>query len=304
MKQVLCVGECMVELRHRDARSLELGYAGDTYNAAVYLRRVADALGLEVDVGYATGLGRDPYSAAMRATWREQGIIDRSVTIPDRVPGLYAIRTGSDGERSFTYWRGESAARAALADDGFWDGLHGDVIHLSGITLQLVPPAGREVLRDRLGRLRAAGSLVSFDTNYRPAGWPSAAEAAEAFARLGAEADIVFSGRDDESALHGEETPAQAIGRLAAGGAAEVVLRAGADGAYVGAGGGVEHIPAEPAPRVVDTTAAGDAAAGAYLAGRLAGRAPREAARLANAVAAVVVGHPGAVVAPDVVLVA
>jgi 2-dehydro-3-deoxygluconokinase len=53
---------------------------------------------------------------------------------------------------------------------------------------------------------------------------------------------------------------------------------------------------------VIDTTAAGDAAAGAYLAARLASASPREAAQLANSVAAVVITHKGAVVPREVTL--
>ena len=50
---------------------------------------------------------------------------------------------------------------------------------------------------------------------------------------------------------------------------------------------------------MVDTTAAGDAFSGAYLAARLAGRPPADAAALAGSVAAVVIGHPGAIAPRD-----
>src|SRR5919197_4922036 len=72
MKRVLCVGECMLELTHTGERTLRLDFAGDTYNTAVYLRRVATELGVEAEVGYLTGLGVDPYSRAMRDAWRAE----------------------------------------------------------------------------------------------------------------------------------------------------------------------------------------------------------------------------------------
>jgi len=99
MTRVLCVGECMIELTHLDPRTLRLGFAGDTYNTAVYLRRVASELGLEAEVGYLTGLGNDEYSDAIRAEWRDEGIVDRSLLVEARLPGLYAIRTAENGER-------------------------------------------------------------------------------------------------------------------------------------------------------------------------------------------------------------
>lgn len=302
MKRVLCVGECMLELTHTAERTLRLDFAGDTYNTAVYLRRVATELGLAAEVGYLTGLGDDPYSAAMRAAWRAESILDRSLTVPERLPGLYAIRTAADGERSFTYWREESAAREVFAGTDWCAELDGDLVHLSGITLQLTSARARETLVTRLCELRAAGARVSLDTNYRPTGWSSPSDAAAAMAEVCAAADIVLASRDDEDLLHGPSPPEASVRRLAALGAREVVLRDGANGAYIGVADTVEHLAAHPVERVVDTTAAGDAAAGAYLAARLAGQPPAQAAATASTVAAVVIQHPGAITPPGVAL--
>jgi 2-dehydro-3-deoxygluconokinase len=296
MKRATCVGECMLELTHTDERTLRLDFAGDTYNTAVYLKRVAGEFGVETEVGYVTGLGIDAYSAAMRAAWREHAIVDRSITIPDRVPGLYAIRTAPDGERSFSYWRDGSAAAAVFGDTRFCAALTGDLVHLSGITLQLMSARARATLVARLRELRAQGTTVSFDTNYRPAGWASPAEAKDAFAAVCREADIVLTGREDADLLYGESATDAAVRRLADLGVGEVVLRAGADGAYLSVDGVLQAYRAEYVARVVDTTAAGDAFAGAYLAARLQGRSPGWSATIANAVASGVIQHPGAIV--------
>jgi 2-dehydro-3-deoxygluconokinase len=298
--RVLCVGECMIELGHVDADTMRLGYAGDTYNTAVYLRRTATALGVPVEVGYLTGLGDDEYSDDMRAAWAGEGVADHALPVKGYLPGLYTVRVDARGERRFAYWRSASAARELLSGTEWVDHLDGDVIHLSGITLQLATPAARAALVDKLSTLRGLGARISLDTNYRPTGWRSADEAAEAMDRVSRVATVVLATLDDETALHRSRTPAECADRLAALGVPEVVVKTGADGAHVLTGGHLRHVPARPATAVVDTTAAGDAFAGGYLAARIAGRPPVAAAGVAVQVAAAVVAHPGAIIPADV----
>jgi 2-dehydro-3-deoxygluconokinase len=299
MTRVLCIGECMVELSHIDARTLQLGFAGDTYNTAVYLTRVAGELGLDVEVGYLTGLGTDEYSAAMREEWRAESIADRSLLVDDGLPGVYAIRTDQRGERHFSYWREQSAARRVFRGTDFCREIAGDFVHLSGITLQLTTGASRAALLARLQELRATGTRVSFDTNYRPRGWPSPSDAMDAIDELCRVADIVLASRDDEVLLRGHGTPEELIAVLSELGAAEVVLRDGPRGAYVHSADGTAHVAAQAVDRIVDTTAAGDAFAGAYLAARLGSENLEAAAALGNRVAATTIQHPGALTPRD-----
>jgi 2-dehydro-3-deoxygluconokinase len=300
VREVLAVGECMLELRHAagegDPARMRLGYGGDTYNAAVYTRRVAVLLGVDARVGFLTGVGSDEYSADMRAAWAAEGVRDRSILVDGRLPGLYTVRVDGSGERRFAYWRSESAARALFAGTDWVTQVTGDVIHLSGITVQIASEPGRAALLDRIAALRATGSRISLDTNYRAAGWPDRAEAANVMDQFCRASDIVLATWDDEAALHGCASLAEAAGRLAALGPAEVVVKDGPAGAHVLAGGRVDHVPAARAESVTDTTAAGDSFAGGYLAARLAGRDPVASAAVAAQVAAVVVAHPGAIV--------
>jgi len=303
MIRVLCVGECMIEVRYLDAATAGIGYAGDTYNTAVYLRRTADALGTDVEAGYLTGLGADENSAAMRAAWSAEGVVDRSVLLEGLLPGLYTVRVDAWGERRFSYWRSASAARHLFATTEWVEHLDADAIHLSGITLQLASPAARDALQHRLAALRAAGTLISLDTNYRAPGWSSPGDAAHAMDEVAKAASVVFATFDDEAAMHGCRSVADAADRLTTLGVPEVVVKSGADGARVVADGRIEDVPATQVERAVDTTAAGDAFAGGYLAARLADQSPAEAARIAADVAAAVVSHPGAIIPRSVPLI-
>jgi 2-dehydro-3-deoxygluconokinase len=254
------------------------------------------ALGVPAEIGYLTGLGDDEYSEDMRAAWAAEGVTDRALRVKGHLPGLYTVRVDERGERRFAYWRSASAARALFSGADWIDHLDGDVIHLSGVTLQLATAKTRDALIERLDILRARGTRLSLDTNYRPAGWHSADEAAEAMDQISRLATIVFATLDEETAMHGSRTAAEAADRLARLGVPEAVVKTGADGAHVRADGQLRHVPARPVEQVVDTTAAGDAFAGGYLAARIAGASPFDATTVAVDVAGAVVAHPGAII--------
>lgn len=294
--RVACIGECMVELSLRgDGDTARVDFAGDTYNTAVYLRR---ASGPEVTVAYVTALGRDGLSKRMINRFAQEGLETELVERrADRVPGLYAIATDADGERSFTYWRDSSAARTLFLPpaevtperlSGF------DLVYLSGITLAVLAPEARTALIAFLERFRAAGGRVAFDSNYRPALWPDAAEARDAIVALWRLADIGLPSLDDEIALFGDSDSAAVHARLVEHGIATGALKRGADGPLpIGEAGPLPEFAA--AERVVDTTAAGDSFNGAYLAALIAERPPAERLAEGHALASRVIGHPGAI---------
>jgi 2-dehydro-3-deoxygluconokinase len=300
-EQFWAIGECMLELRRAAANVLHTSAAGDTYNSAVYLKRLLPAL----DVQYVSALGDDATSADIRGAMREHGIGDALVdTIPGRLPGLYLIETDALGERRFRYWRQQSAARAMLGPSHL-DQLarmlpRCGALLLTGITLAILDDRGRDALLDLAARVRAQGGWVIVDSNYRPALWETGetGEARHWLARALAVSTHALLSFDDESALHGDADAGATFTRVRAASGAELVIKMGAQGCLVGgAGEPALHVPAAPAV-AVDTTAAGDSFNAAYLAARWCGRPPAEAAALGGRLAASVVGHAGAIIAP------
>jgi 2-dehydro-3-deoxygluconokinase len=299
MLKVASIGECMIELRHRGERDLALGFGGDTLNFAVYLARLTGSRGVSVD--YVTALGDDPYSDAMLAMWRAEGIgCELVARLPGRLPGLHTIRTDAHGERTFTYWRSASAARDVLKGEPgerIAERLGGyDLLYLSGITLSILDPAQRERLLAVADRVRARGGRVAFDSNFRPAGWPDRAAAREAFDAMLCRVDIALPTLDDDQALFGVADAADCARRLHGLGVPEVAVKLGKNGCWLSWDGASGAVPAEPVARVVDSTAAGDSFNAGYLAARLTGAAPEAAARLGSRVAARVIAHPGAII--------
>lgn len=264
--QVVVVGECMLELVGQDpgrTQGWQLGYAGDTFNTALYLSR------LQVPVAYLTALGADPFSQDMRAAWAGEGI-DTSMVLTDasRLPGIEAALT-----------------RARRAE---W-------LFLTGITLSIFTPPEREQLLHTAAAVRAGGGQVVFDPNYRPALWASAKQAREAFAAIAPTVSLALPTYADEATLFDDPDPLQSVARWRRLGATEVIVKLGAHGCLVAAG--AESLPIAPAATMTprDTTGAGDAFNAAYLAGRIKGLAPSAAARGANRLAGEVIQYRGAI---------
>jgi 2-dehydro-3-deoxygluconokinase len=301
VKRVATIGECMIELRHSDARTLKLGFGGDTLNTAVYLAR----LGRDADIGvdYVTALGDDLYSQGMLDGWQEEGVgTDLVARLPGRLPGLYIIRTDERGERSFTYFRSAAAARDLLRDGRdarLARQLAGYAcVYLSGITLSILDDGQRQALMTVLDRLRAGGTLIAFDSNYRPAGWPRIDEARkwmnEAFRRC----DIGLPTLDDEQRLFDDRDADTCLARLRGSGLREIVLKLGGEGSLIwsAAASTVTRVSPVTVSKIVDTTAAGDSFNAGYLYGRLVGKDPAAAAAIGNRLAAVKIRHPGAII--------
>lgn len=290
MGHVVCFGECMIELARGPDGSARVGFGGDTLNTALYLAR------LGIDTSYMTALGEDAWSADLKARWAQEGL-DTTLTLthPSRAAGLYAISTDARGERSFTYWRDQSAARAFFECDGALAALatasKARLLYLSGISLALFTPSQRDRIVELARHVRAQGRQVAFDPNYRARLWPSVQAFKTAISQLAPFMSVVLPSYDDEAAVWGDASPEASLARWSALGVDEVVVKHGACGALTSDGWVASQIVTE----IVDTTGAGDSFNAGYLAARLGGQDVVEAARAGAALAAQVVQYTGAI---------
>lgn len=298
MTRVVAIGECMVELSAAGEGLLRRRFAGDAYNTAVYLKRARP----RIEVAFLTVTGCDPLSQEMRRAWAANGVDDRlAFTDPERRPALYLIETDAEGERRFHYWRSASAARgwfqalqaaggAALLKDA-------DLVYVSGVSLAILPPEQWPVAVALLGQ-RPRGVRLAFDPNLRPALWRSLDEARACVEAMAGVADILLPSRQDLEGLYGAAPSGVLMRRLIDLGSREAAITAEADDCLVWNGEDVTVLR-PPAARAIDTSGGGDSFNGAYLAARLAGADPLEAAREGLALAAKVVAKPGALTDPD-----
>ena len=294
--RVVSVGEVMVELaRGKDGR-YAIGVGGDTFNTAVYLARAG------VDVAYSSALGDDPYSARIFDLATAEGIASDLMTrVPGRMPGLYLIETDDAGERTFSYWRDTSPARelfelpswSAVADSL----LAARLVYFSGVTLSLYSNTGIGRFLAVLEVAREKGVKIAFDGNYRPRGWRGdIARARAVYLEAIKRVDIALPSFEDEAMLWGDASPEATVARLQAFGIDEVVVKNGDNAALVAVKNERDWVPVPKVVDPVDTTAAGDSFNAGYLASRLNGERPEDAAAVAHRLAADVVLNRGAII--------
>lgn len=299
--QVAIIGECMVELQ-KSGELFKQSYGGDTLNTALYLARLTSSQ--DVMTRYLTGLGQDPFSQQMLTSWQKEGINTDSVIISDKhLPGMYLIETSAEGERRFFYWRDNSAAKYWLNDKTVANTQQllnqQQFIYLSGISLAILPEPARHLLFNLLENARKSGSKIIFDNNYRPALWPSTEAAQVAYQRMLTLTDMAFLTFDDEQLLYGDQHESQSIARAQQYGVNEIVIKRGAEPCYIVIDHEQQEIPANKVSNVIDTTAAGDSFSAGYLACRILGGSPAEAANAGHLLAGTVIQHRGAIIPSD-----
>lgn len=269
MKQCfLSIGECMVEMAPSANGDYHLGFAGDTLNTAWYARR---ALGPEWDVAYFTAVGQDAVSGRMTDFIRDAGIrTDLVRELRDHTVGLYLIQL-DDGERSFVYWRSDSAARKLASDLASLEAAlkPAGLIFFSGITLAILSPADRLTLLGAIAEARKNGATIAFDPNLRPRLWADPDTMRSAVTAAAEVSDILLPSFEDETSAFGDVTPEETARRYANAGAQLVIVKNGADDILALDNGKIAHFTPAPVTNIVDTTAAGDSFNAGFLANYL-----------------------------------
>jgi len=298
--QFVAIGECMLEVQANGFGPSVLSYGGDTFNTAVYLRRCAAPTAIEVS--YATGLGTDPLSQTLRKEWQTLGLnLNEVEYIDDKLPGLYLIETDSKGERTFHFWRENSAARAYFHSNVTSLEKHlaqFDCLYFSGISLAILDDVSRTRLFALLKRAQLNGARVVFDNNFRPKLWPDRKLAQSIYLEAFAACHTAMITLDDHQAVFDCASLEDALIHAQSLAIPELVIKRGANDTLVRQ----EHhtkwhsIPTRVVKQVIDTTAAGDAFAAGYLSRRLCGASAEIAAKFGNALASRVIQHRGALI--------
>jgi 2-dehydro-3-deoxygluconokinase len=295
-KRTICIGEAIVELARGGDGRFALASAGDTFNTAIYLARAG------TNTAFASALGDDPFSDAIVSLAAAEGIAgDLILRAPGRLPGLALVDADGKGGRRTHYWR-EAAPANELFELPQWSLvaqslLEARLIYFSGITLSLYSNIGLGRFLAAVELARNSGAKIVFDGNFRPDAWRGdLTRARTVFAEALKRVDIALPAYDDEAVLWGDPSPEATIERLQAFGVAEIAVKNGPNSALVAASGTRDSVPVPEVVTPVDPTAAGDGFNAGYLAARLSGSGPIEAAGAAHRLAGQVIRHRGSIV--------
>lgn len=277
---VVTLGETMALMKTEaagplaHASSLGLGIGGAESNVAIALSR------LEVPVTWIGRLGADSLGDLVSRELRAEGVQMVCRRDSEAPTGLMIKERRTTQSVKVWYYRSGSAGSRLNPDDIPAEKIESArLLHLTGITPALSGTAAAAV-QFALDCAKKAGTLVSFDINYRSALWPRDI-AATAFLHLISQADVVFAGADEAAMVVGEAgTTLELASRLSLLGPSEVIIKLGAAGCLALVDS-VEYQQAAIPVHVVDTVGAGDAFVAGYLSELLRGAAVDERLMLA-----------------------
>jgi 2-dehydro-3-deoxygluconokinase len=267
---VVTIGETMALLDStsmgplQHARTLTVGIAGSESNVAIALRR------LGTDTTWIGKVGNDPLGDLIVREISAEGVRVIASRDPVAPTALMIKEHRTSTDTHVWYYRTSNAGSHLRAEEVDQNIIaEADLLHVTGISLALSPDMA-EMVHEAVRIAKLAGTLVSFDLNFRSKLW-SADDAAAAYRRIIPLSDLVFAG-DDEAAIAvgAAPTPAVLAQRLVDLGAGEAIIKLGHLGA-IAIAGGREYVRAAVPITPLDTVGAGDAFVAGYLADRLLG---------------------------------
>jgi 2-dehydro-3-deoxygluconokinase len=288
------LGEAMVEFNQIKAGTgaeYLRGFGGDTSNMAIAAARLMKDG--DAGAGYATRIGDDPFGRMLLELWHREGVDTRGVAIDGDAPtGVYFVTHGPQGHE-FSYLRNGSAASRMRPDRLPLEVIrNARILHVSGIS-QAISASACDAVFAAIEAAKSAGARVSYDCNLRLKLWPLARAKSILVATM-AHCDWFLPSLDEAKLLSGRDEIDGILDWCHALGAPVVALKCGAEGVAISDGLRRERI-AGHAVSSVDATGAGDCFDGAFAARISAGDSPFEAARYANAAAALATTGYGAV---------
>ncbi|MGK6314417.1 carbohydrate kinase family protein [Neorhizobium sp. DT-125] len=231
------LGHLPVLGRELFASGMEIAAGGGAFIAAAHLAHAGRKVAL------AARLGTDSLSAGVETQIRESGVDLRFVEHAEDAGPQVTVAAVVGQDRAFLTRRAGPALPATLQEALGWEELRH--LHIAEYaTLHEIP--------NLVSRAKEKGLTVSLDPS-----WDATLIYDRGLLRACEGVDLFLPNLEEAEAITGSADPTVAIRKLSPA-FPLVVLKGGAEGAWVMSDGRTLHAPAETVP-VVDTTGAGDA---------------------------------------------
>ena len=215
IKKAIFAGECMVELSGNissldtSETKMQVNFGGDTYNSAVYFARLCAKSYVTY---YFTAVGCDKFSEMMVKRFSNENLnVSLIKKIKDKYPGLYSIHNDVKGNRSFSYWRSQSAAKLML-NDFIDDERHKiftncDLFYYSGISAKIL----EKRFEKKLIHIASKAKLTAFDFNFRKNLHTNIKTTQNLFKKINELVNINFVSYDDILDIYGKTDPKEFV---------------------------------------------------------------------------------------------
>lgn len=291
--KILCFGEIMVEMAHQGKNDYKYQFAGDSFNVAYYMQHLKPA---DWQIFYMTKVGTDPTSKNVVDFVASTGVYTTPIQYTDnRTVGLFILNTQDDGEKVYTYWRGQAAAKTLFNTVQPLTGY--DLVSFSGISAAI--QENQDGLLQSVKSAHAQGVAIAYDFNHRKQLWsPSAAKT---FGDAVAPYCSILKISDEEQDILGYDD----LKTLSADVPTALwIYTKGSDGAEAWKNGKcLADVPSVKPEKIVDTSAAGDSFKACFCVQYLNGVHIEQALQKSAQLASKVLGFKGSIMpAKDIII--
>ena len=251
---ILCIGEILADMVMNDSGEIRAHVGGAPFNVAVNAAQCGS------ETVFLGRIGNDPIGKFLKREAKKFPLKSILQTDEERNTTVAFVSIDENGERDFTFLRRDTADYHIEITDDFFDDVRPDIVHIG--SLMLSDKSGRKIAFNVLKECKKRKIKVSFDVNYRDDVFKDNGKAMNACRKIISAADIIKLS-EDEAELVFDKSLGELFSELTN---PVVCVTLGKDGSVIKLGDRRITVESEPV-RPVDTTGAGDAFFGAFLAG-------------------------------------
>ena len=259
--KITTIGEILVDMTQTHIENGIPHFAANPGGAPANVAVAASKLGVES--AFIGCVGDDLYGELLRKTLEENGVDVTGLQVtPKANTTLAIVMVDPGGERTFSFYRKPGADTMIDAAQAIRDLGDTGILHFGSVSL--TDPACRDAVITVVQAAKKAGTLITYDPNYRAALWEHEDAAVLQMRAVLPLCDIVKISDEETMLLCGVKDPEEALEKLMGLGIRLAVVTLGPHGALWRCGNMSGRVPGFSV-QVADTNGAGDTFFGAFL---------------------------------------